>query len=411
MEKQRKEMAVWSDPWLLFIAIALALLGVVMIYSSTHNLAQERMHDAYFFLKKHMLSLFAGCVALYLTTVIPLEKMRMLVIPLLLGVFGLLVLVLVPGFGVRAGGAIRWIKVAGIRLGQPAELAKLAVIFYLASSLARKQDRIEHFMVGFVPNVIIVGAIVGLLMLQPDFGTSMMLLTIMGIMMFVGRVPIQYLLGSAMLALPAVYLALIWSPYRWKRIMSFLDPMAKENIQDGAYQLVQSLKAFASGGLWGLGVGHGKQKLGYLPEAHTDFIFAVVGEELGLIGVLFVIGGILFLIYRGFRISQRTPVLFYRFLALGLTCMIGVQTLINMGVVMGSLPTKGMPMPFISFARSSLIVVLAAIGVLLQIEHDTQQKQLKQLLSQRSKKAGQTQQTKKRAPKQANPTKDLRAPA
>ena len=160
MEKQRKEMAIWSDPWLLFIAIALALLGVVMIYSSTHNLAQERMHDAYFFLKKHMLSLFAGCVALYLTTIIPLEKMRMLVIPLLLGVFGLLVLVLVPGFGVRAGGAIRWIKIAGIRLGQPAELAKLAVIFYLASSLARKQDRIEHFMVGFVPNVIIVGAIV-----------------------------------------------------------------------------------------------------------------------------------------------------------------------------------------------------------------------------------------------------------
>ncbi|HAA58563.1 MAG TPA: putative lipid II flippase FtsW [Myxococcales bacterium] len=411
MEKQRKEMAIWSDPWLLFIAIALALLGVVMIYSSTHNLAQERMHDAYFFLKKHMLSLFAGCVALYLTTIIPLEKMRMLVIPLLLGVFGLLVLVLVPGFGVRAGGAIRWIKIAGIRLGQPAELAKLAVIFYLASSLARKQDRIEHFMVGFVPNVIIVGAIVGLLMLQPDFGTSMMLLTIMGIMMFVGRVPIQYLLGSAMLALPAVYLALIWSPYRWKRIMSFLDPMAKENIQDGAYQLVQSLKAFASGGLWGLGVGHGKQKLGYLPEAHTDFIFAVVGEELGLIGVLFVIGGILFLIYRGFRISQRTPVLFYRFLALGLTCMIGVQTLINMGVVMGSLPTKGMPMPFISFARSSLIVVLAAIGVLLQIEYDTQQKQLKQLLSQRSKKTGQTQKAKKRAPKQANATKDLRAPA
>ena len=229
--------------------------------------------------------------------------------------------------------------------------------------------------------------------------------------MFVGRVPIQYLLGSAMLALPAVYLALIWSPYRWKRIMSFLDPMAKENIQDGAYQLVQSLKAFASGGLWGLGVGHGKQKLGYLPEAHTDFIFAVVGEELGLIGVLFVIGGILFLIYRGFRISQRTPVLFYRFLALGLTCMIGVQTLINMGVVMGSLPTKGMPMPFISFARSSLIVVLAAIGVLLQIEYDTQQKQLKQLLSQRSKKTGQTQKAKKRAPKQANATKDLRAPA
>jgi cell division protein FtsW len=225
--------------------------------------------------------------------------------------------------------------------------------------------------VGYLPNVMVTGVMVVLLMAQPDFGTSMLLFTVLMIMMFVGGVPKHYLVGSALIALPGIYLMLTRKAYRWKRITSFLDPFAPENIQDGAYQLVQSLKTIAMGGLWGMGLGQSRQKLGHLPEAHTDFIFAIVGEELGLIGVLLVMAGFLFFVYRGFRIALRARDLFSQYVALGLACTVGLQCLLNVGVVMGSLPTKGMPLPFLSFARSSLIVVLCCVGILQRIEADT----------------------------------------
>lgn len=376
MRSDKHPSAIGSDPWLLSASLVLCLIGVVMVYSATHNMALDnpsRYHnDAYYFLKKHMFSLIIGIAAMIAARYVPLKVLRDLTFPLLFLVIGALIVLLIPGFGVKAGGAIRWLKIAGIRIGQPSELAKLAMVLYLAHSLERKKDTIHLFIKGYVPHILMVGFIVCLLMIQPDFGTSMMLLSMTLAILFVGGVPLRFIIGNVLIGLPLVYLMLIWSPYRWRRITAFLDPMAKENIQDGAYQLVQSLKAFASGGLYGLGLGHGKQKLGYLPEAHTDFIFAVVGEELGLIGVLIVIGLVLFVVYRGFRISLRCPNLFGRYLAFGLSSLIALQTLINMGVVMGSLPTKGMPLPFLSFARSSLIVVMASIGLLLQIEAQTQ---------------------------------------
>lgn len=378
MQSDKTPSTLGSDPWLLSASVALCALGVVMIYSATHNMALDRYHDAYFHLKKHLFTMVIGISALVVASKVPLEVMRKFTFPLLFLVVGLLMLVLTPGFGVRAGGAIRWLKIAGIRVGQPAEIAKLAMVLYLAHSLERKKDHLESFWRGYVPPILVAGFLVCLLMLQPDFGTSMMMLSMTASVLFVAGIPFRYLFGSAVLALPPIYLMLIWSPYRWKRIMSFLDPFSKENIQAGAYQLVQSLKAFASGGLWGLGLGNGQQKLGYLPEAHTDFIFAVVGEELGLVGVLITIGLILFVVYRGFRISLRCPTLFGRYLAFGLSSLIALQTLINMGVVMGALPTKGMPLPFLSFARSSLIVVMASIGILLQIEGRTKMARFEQ---------------------------------
>jgi len=378
MQEKKRTVSMVSDPWLMLFSLGLTLLGVVMIYSSTHQMALDKYKDSYFFLKKHLFSLTLGFIAFYLASQFPLRILRKFAVPLLLFIMGLLFLLLMPGFGVKAGGAIRWLKIGGIRVGQPSELAKIALLLYLAHTLARKQDRIHLFQVGFLPPVIVLGLVLGLLMKQPDFGTSMMLLTLTGILLFVGGVPLRFLFGSAMLALPAVYLMLIAKPYRWKRITAFLDPFHPDNIQDGAYQLVQSLKAFSSGGLWGNGLAHGQQKLGYLPEAHTDFIFAVVGEELGLIGVLFVIGAFIFLLYRGYRIALRTPDAFSRYFAVGLTSMIGLQALLNMGVVMGSLPTKGLPLPFLSFARTSLIVVFAALGLLLQIERHTLQFMLRQ---------------------------------
>ncbi len=383
MREERKTSVITSDPWLLGVTILLCLFGVIMIYSATHNMALDKFKDPHFYLKKHMGSMFLGWTALLALSQISLPRLRQLTFPLLFLVLSMLVLLHIPGFGIRAGGALRWLKVGGVRVGQPAEIAKLAMVLYLAHSLERKHARIEEFWVGYLPHMLVAGVIVILLMLQPDFGTSMMILTLTASVLFVAGIPVRYLAGSAILALPAVYMLLVSSPYRLRRITAFLNPFAKDNIQGDAYQLVQSLKAFASGGLWGMGLGYGKQKLGFLPEAHTDFIFAVLGEELGLLGVLLFISLLLILLYRGFRISSRCPNLFGRYLAFGLTAMIGIQSLINLGVVMGSLPTKGMPLPFLSFARTSLLVMLAGIGILMQIAHHTQQAHDAQQLHQK----------------------------
>lgn len=371
MQKKRWFGTLWSDPWLMLVSIVLTMVGVSMIYSTTHVGAMEKFNSPYLYLRQHLVSLALGLVGLMFFSQLPMKTLRRFAPWMLLAVFGLLVLVLVPGFGARVGGAIRWLKIAGIRVGQPAELAKLALVIFVAYSLERKHDRVDQLFVGFLPNVVVAGLMVGLLMVQPDFGTSMLLLTVLMIMMFVGGVPKRILVGSALMALPMIYLMLTRKAYRWKRITSFLDPFAPENIQDGAYQLVQSLKTIAMGGLWGMGIGQSRQKLGHLPEAHTDFIFAIVGEELGLIGVFLVMLAFLFFVYRGFRIAMRARDLFSQYVALGLACTVGLQCLLNVGVVMGSLPTKGMPLPFLSFARSSLIVVLCCVGILQRIEADT----------------------------------------
>ncbi|MCB9642850.1 MAG: putative lipid II flippase FtsW [Myxococcales bacterium] len=415
MRKKNWFSTIWSDPWLMLVSIILTMIGVAMIYSTTHVMAVEEQHNAYVYLKKHAVSLALGFAGLLFFSQLPMKTLRQLAPWILLGVFGLLTLVLVPGFGVRAGGAIRWLKIAGIRVGQPAELAKLALIIFLARSLERKHDRVESFWSGYLPNVVVAGALVMLLMLQPDFGTSMLLLTLMAIILFVGGVPVRYLVGSGLLALPMVYLMLTRKAYRWKRITSFLDPFAPENIQDGAYQLVQSLKTIALGGLWGAGLGQSKQKLGHLPEAHTDFIFSIVSEELGLIGVLLIMAAFLFFVYRGFRIAMRARDLFSQYIALGLACMIGLQCLLNIGVVMGALPTKGMPLPFLSFARSSLIVVLCCVGILQRIEADTliaihrAKRKTQEITLERERKAKEATQDKEPASSAQRPSKNSKA--
>lgn len=371
---REKKLSVWnSDPWLLGITVVMCLWGMIMVYSATHNMAQDRFHDPLFYLKKHLFSLGLGCLGLVVMTRISLEHLRKLTFPLLFFVIFLLILLHVPGFGVKAGGALRWLKVGGFRIGQPAELAKIALVLYLAHSLERKGLRVQEFWAGYVPPIVVAGCLIGLLMMQPDFGTSMMILALTAIILYVAGVPTRFLAGSALLALPAIYMLLISSPYRLRRILAFLEPFSKDNIQGDGYQLVQSLKAFASGGLHGLGLGFGKQKLGSLPESHTDFIFAVLGEELGFVGVILFVMLVLALVYRGFRIAANCPSLFGRYLAFGLSSMIAIQCLINLGVVMGALPTKGMPLPFISFAKTSIIVILSAVGILLRIEYNAQQ--------------------------------------
>ena len=360
-----------SDPWLLAVSLVLTLLGVMMIFSSTHLFSQEKYGEATLFLQQHGISVALGIAACLCCFYLPPERLQGFVWLALGLAFFFLVLIFVPGFGVKAGGATRWLKIAGVRIGQPGEFAKIALLLYLAFSLSRKADRVEKFTVGFLPPVVMACSMVFLLMLEPDFGTSMLLLMLTGLLLLFGGVPFRFLAISALLALPIVYLLMTRSAYRLKRLVSFMDPMSPENIKDGGFQLVQSLNAFAAGGFWGVGLGQSQQKLGHLPEAHTDFIFAIVGEELGLFGVLIILSLFFFLFLRGLRIAMRTHDRFCCLLALGLTGMIGFQTLINVGVVMGALPTKGMPLPFLSFARSSIIIVLASIGILLRIEAET----------------------------------------
>jgi cell division protein FtsW len=312
-------------------------------------------------------------VAFYIASRTSLDILRKFTFPLLILATILLVILYIPGLGIKAGGAVRWLKLGGFRIGQPSELAKLAIILYLAHSLERKSNRIRTFSVGYLPHVVVACAFVVLLMLQPDFSTSIVIVVMAGAMLFIAGVPMRFLLGSVLLVLPVIYMLLIKSSYRWQRIIAFLYPDAKENVQNVSYQINKSFMAFSSGGFWGLGLGGSQQKLSHFPESHTDFIFAIMGEELGLLGVFVFIGLILLLLYRGYAIALRCNDLFGRYLAYGLTSMIVIQTLINIGVVMGSLPTTGMPLPFISFARSSLIIALIAVGILMQIEHRTRQ--------------------------------------
>lgn len=355
---------VHFDFWLLIITILLVGIGVTMVYSSSALLATEKFNDSYFFLKKEVLFVVIGFGLLAATLNIPYGIYQKLVYPILaLAVLGL-VLTYIPGLKVAASGAARWIKLGGIT-AQPSEFAKFAVILFLAYSLTKKADKIKTFTIGFLANVIIVGAVVLLVLGGQDFGSAMLIALIGGVMLFVAGVRLTYLFASVLASLPVIYIAVASVEYRRRRILAFLDPWADR--YGSGFQMIQSFVAFSQGGLWGQGLGEGRQKQFYLPEAYTDFIASVLGEELGMIGVLTVI--ILFGLfsYRGFKIACHAPDRFGRYLAFGITLFITLQAILNLLVVMGFFPTKGMVLPFVSYGGTALLVMLAATGILLNI--------------------------------------------
>jgi cell division protein FtsW len=277
----------------------------------------------------------------------------------------LLIAVLIPGIGTTAGGAQRWIRFPGGFSLQPAEVAKFGWVVYLAYSLAKKREKVATFSVGFLPHVVMGGGLILLCLKEPDFGSAVLLLTVMFILLFAAGAKISYLVLTVLLALPVGYHLIASSPYRMKRIQAFLDPWPHRH--DVGYQVAESLMSIGSGGATGLGLGDGRQKLFFLPEAHTDFIYAIIGEELGLIGVTFLVLLYAIIIWRGLRAALRAPETFGCYLALGITSIIAFQATVNMSVAMGLLPTKGLTLPFISYGGSSLIVLMGAVGVLLSI--------------------------------------------
>ena len=352
------------DPVLLGAVLALVALGLVMVYSASAVTAAEKLGNGLYFLERQLIAAGVGLVAMAAAVRLGYRKLARLAFPMLLLSIVLLVLVLIPGVGATVGGAKRWLRLPGISV-QPAEIAKFTWVVYLAYSLAKKREKVATFSVGFLPHLLLAGLLVGLCMGEPDFGSSVELLVLLFILLFAAGTKLSYLVGSVLLALPMAWAAVAHSPYRWARIRAFLDPWAHRH--DIGYQVAQSLISVGSGGLFGVGLGESKQKLFFLPEAHTDFIFRIIGEELGLLGALLTIALYAVVVWRGTRAALRASETFGTYLGLGLTALLGVQAAVNMSVAMGMLPTKGLTLPFVSYGGCSLVVSMAAAGVLLSL--------------------------------------------
>ncbi len=352
------------DMVILLMAVALTCFGVVMVYSASSVMAVKKFHDGFYFLKRQGLYALLGFGGMTCAMLIDYEKWRKYAVPLMLGCMLLLVLVFVPGIGGAAKGASRWIRLPGFNL-QPSELAKIALILYMAYSIDKKQEKVRFFSTGFLPYMVLLAILLGLLLKQRDMGAAMTMVSVAILMLFAAGTRPRYILGMVVLALPFVCYLVMTESYRMRRIKAFLDPW--QDPTDSGFQIIQSWLAFGNGGVIGQGLGEGKQKLFYLPEAHTDFILSVVGEELGLIGVLVIAAMFFLLVQRGIRVALYAKDDFGRYLAFGIVVLLGIEAFVNMGVVTGLLPTKGLALPFISYGGSSLIVSLFAVGVLLNV--------------------------------------------
>jgi cell division protein FtsW len=356
------------DVWLLAAVAGLLGLGVVMVFNVSYFFAEARYGDPYLFFRKHLIAVGAGLVVMLLTSRLRLdllERWAGLMLPLCLLA---LTLVLTPGIGAERGGAQRWIAFGGFSL-QPSEFVKVGMVLFLARWISRHREVMNRFGSGVLPALLCVGACSALILGQPDFGTAVILGALLLLMLFVGGARPAHVLGLVCCGAIAVVLAVQLAPYRMRRLLAFLDPW--EHSQDSAFQLVQSLIAVGSGGLTGVGLGQSKQKMLFLPEAHTDFIFALVGEELGLVGALLVLGLFAIVAIRGFRIAARHPDPFASLLAFGLTAVLVLSAVVNIGVVLGMLPTKGLPLPFLSYGGSALLATMVEVGLLAALSRMT----------------------------------------
>jgi cell division protein FtsW len=351
-----------ADPVLAAVVVGLIGFGVIMVYSASAVQATVQQHDPQFYLKRQAAYAATALLTLLLASRLDYHRLYKLTYPVLAGV-GLLLVACVVGFGHAGGGATRWLAVGPVHV-QPAEMAKLALVVWLAYSLAKKAEQVRSFSVGFLPHLLVAGLFMFLCMKQPDFGSAIVLLLLTFTLLFVAGARLGYILGASILGGAFGALAIRFREYRYERYLAWLNMDAHR--QDLAYQPFQSVMSFGSGGTWGVGLGRGLQTL-YLPEAHTDFVAAIVGEELGFIGISTLCAVYLALVVRGVRAALRAPDDYGTYLAFGIATMFGVQVLVNLAVALAILPTKGLTLPFVSFGGSSLIVNAAAAGILLNI--------------------------------------------
>lgn len=349
---------------ILISVLILVGIGIMMVYSSTALMSMRESGSGFNFLLKHLFTVCIGTVVMILLSKIDYLKYRPVVYVLLAVSFVLLVLVFMPGIGISANGARRWLRLWPTTF-QPSELVKVVMVIFLADYMDRNIHRMRDFRYGIMVPVGVMLIFQAVIIKQPDFGAVMSLGILTVGLLILGGARLSHIGSLVLLALPAVYMLIMTSSYRSKRLLCFLDPW--KDSQGCGFQLVQSFIAFGNGRFMGLGLGGSKQKLYFLPEAHTDFIFSLIGEELGLVGAVVVLCIFVWLFLKGFQVSAGTRDPFSYFLTLGLTMLIGVQAIINIAVSTGLMPTKGLPLPFISYGGSALLVNMAAVGILINI--------------------------------------------
>ena len=351
------------DRWLFFTAAAVAVFGLFMVGSSSNFFAMSRLESASGLLIKQVVFLLVGFAGLFAALSFPYQRLAnpVLVLGVLLGTLAALVLVLAMP---TRGGAHRWFFAGPVQI-QPSEIAKLTIVLFLAWMLSRKDERIGEFQAVALPSMLVVGVVCGLVVIEPDLGTAVIIGTTAFVMLFVAGLKWRWIFGAGGLGALGLLVAVVAEPYRLARVTAFLNPSTEA--LGSNFQLNQSLIAIGSGGLTGAGLGQGQQKAHYLYAAHTDFIYSMIGEELGLIGTAGLLLTFLVIFWRGTRAAWHAPDRFGFYLALGLTSVIVIQAFVNMGVCVGLLPTKGLPLPLVSYGGSSLVVSMTAIGVLLNI--------------------------------------------
>lgn len=358
------------DRWILLIVFLLILVGLMAVYSSTSVISPDMVEkyrkkgvaiSQFGFLRKQLFTVLLGIIAMFIAYKVPLKYLKKLSIPLL-AISLVCLLMVFTKFGVTAGGARRWIRIWPSTF-QPSELVKLCMVIFLSWYMSLSSYKKDRFLSFMIP-VGVMGIFQVVFLKQPDFGAFMSLGLITMALLFLSGIRLRYILSLGVVAIPVI-VKLITEPYRWKRVAAFLDPW--KDAQGSGFQLVQSFIALGSGGISGVGLGEGKQKLSFLPEVHTDFIFSLIGEELGFIGVVFVVFLFFILFLKGIAIARRTSDAFSYYLAFGISMMIAIQAVINFAVVTGMVPTKGLPLPFISYGGSSLLVSMTAIGLLLNV--------------------------------------------
>ena len=374
----RSENRLKIDLILLSAGFILLMIGMVMVSSASIAIADDQHGDPFFFLKKQFLAALIGCCAAFIGMVIPIRTWKNLSLPLLLLGITLLIIVFIPDIGRTVNGSTRWISVAGINF-QVSEPARLCLLIYVAGYLVRRNRQLRESISGFIPPIIILCITCGLLLFEPDYGASVVLLLSIMPMLFSAGARIRDFTIFVAISMIGMTVIAFLTPERIERLYTFLEPW--EYSQQGGFQLTQSLIAFGRGDWFGVGLGNGVQKLFYLPEVHTDFIFAVLVEELGLFGALVMILLFTILVVRIFQIAlkaARLERLFEAYLSIGIGSWLAIQTCINIGVNIGALPTKGLTLPLVSYGRSSLIITIIAIGMILRISHEISGQNLNQ---------------------------------
>ncbi len=349
----------------LIVVLTLMVLSLGVVYSASSTWAMEKFGESNRLLNLHALKVLLGLVALFFGMTIDYKKYRKLTKPAVIAAIGFLMITMVLGGEVK--GAARWLRFGGLSF-QPSEFAKFALLFHLCTLISTKGEMIKDFKKGFLPMMIWIGSVAGLVLLQPNFSTGSMIILISLVMLFISRARFSHLLGTAAAALPLLVVVAITRPHVMQRINSFLDGSAGGGQN---YQLWQGIIGFGNGGIFGVGPGESKQRDFFLPESYGDFVFSIVGEEYGFIGTMFFLALFLLLMLRGFKIAKFARDEFGRLLAIGITSLIILYALVNAGVTLGVLPTTGLPMPFVSYGGSSLLFTAYAVGVLLNISAQT----------------------------------------